>query len=81
MYILTICLSPKEMEDYPELLSILIEDTSKETVEDAISNRYDIDKNSFHYYEYDSGTPNGSFETVGYEDEYRFSWVFEIFEV
>lgn len=89
MYILTVCLSPEEMDDDPGLLSVLIKDVSQESIRNAL-NCYDIDDNSFHFYEYSYGLPNGSFETVenlddGFEDEdgenvLRLSWVFEIFE-
>lgn len=93
MYILTVCLSPEEMDGDPGLLSFLIKDVSQESIRKAL-NCYDIDDNSFHFYEYSYGLPNGSFETVenldddlddGFEDEdeenvLRLSWVFEVFE-
>ena len=89
MYILTVCLSPEEMDDDPGLLSVLIKDVSQESIRKAL-NGYDIDDDSFHFYEYSYGLPNGSFETVenlddGFEDDdgenvLRLSWVFEVFE-
>ena len=89
MYILTVCLSPEEMDDDPGLFSFLIKDVSQESIRKAL-NCYDIDDDSFHFYEYSYGLPNGSFETVenlddGLEEEdeenvLRLSWVFEIFE-
>lgn len=85
MYILTVCLSPEEMDDDPSLFSVLIEDASQKSVKEAICNRYDVDEDSFHYYEYSSGLPNGAFDTVESLDDdeenvLRLSWVFDIFD-
>lgn len=90
MYILTVCLSPEEMDDDPSLFSVLIEDTSQKSVKEAICNRYDVDEDSFHYCEYSSGLPNGAFDTVESLDDgdldddednvLRLSWVFDIFD-
>lgn len=88
MHVVTVCLSPEEMEDDPNLMSFAVEDTSKESIKEAICSRYDVDGDTFHYWEYSSSLPNGSFETVESEDfedfeddVLRIAWVFEVFEV
>lgn len=78
MKVLAIYLHPDHIDDDINLTLIEIADFDPDTVYSVIQERYDVEKETFHY-EYEKSAPNdgtGGFTTVD-EDDFILEWWFE----
>lgn len=82
MYILTVYISPENIVDDPHIRSFAIEEDSDAVVWDTLAKHYNIDKDSYHYYEGGASVTNGVFDTIEDDPVFveRLSWAFEVFE-
>lgn len=87
MYVLIISLASYEVEEEPNLNSYILKNNDEQTVFDVLNAHYDVDKDSFHFYEaHPHFDASGVFSTVesdvdeDEEDPLRLDWVFEVQE-
>lgn len=83
MHILVISLAPHDIDDDPNLRVFAVNDLEKDTILSTIEQHYDIDVDTFHFYDATPSTDaSGSFTTVEPDDEdIQFDWIFEVQDV
>lgn len=81
MKLIAIYRDPEDTYSEIDLDIIKVDDFNYDTVSDTIKNRYDVDNDTFHYYEpgiYFDG--NGQYTTVD-DEEIELRWLFETREI
>mgnify|MGYP006947040750 CR=1 FL=1 len=82
MKLIAVYLSPKEIDDDISLHVFQVEDFDTDIIRKELNSLlYEIDQDTFHYYEPGAASNgNGQFETVE-DDGTRFLWLFETREL
>ena len=88
MNILVVSLAPYDIDDDPNLRVFAVQDNEKDTIKEMLDKHYDVDFDTFQFYDATETTDaGGSFTTVepdddpDYEEEIKYDWIFEVQEV
>lgn len=83
MKVIVISLAPYDIDDDPNLNAFAVKSTEKDDVFAALNDRYDIDADTFKFYDETAySDAGGSFTTVEPDDDtIQYDWVFEVLDV